>query len=247
MCKPNVYINTMTSNTTTEIPTTKTLDETHVLLPPPTTPTETAKKNSIKAVRFSEDKPTIITHNLKGYNTKEYFWQDSDYRRFLRMASLIAVEVRKLSVPRKPLDYEDVLTRTLLACEESAAATVAAAVEEAHNCDAGGVDDLQQTTDTDDPVEPMGNETVAHQGPRISPHLFIALSNWIQAGSSRRGLEKLIVPVVAKCRNEKRQASIKAVLDAQKQLMNDKSNPQCQHDYLDKENIIRRASEKVTR
>jgi len=137
------------------------------------------------------------------------------------MASLIAVEVRKLSLPRKPLDYEDVLTRTLVACEESAA----------QRCG----DDLHSDLE------------VSVQGLQINPHLFIALSNWIQAGSSRRGLEKLIVPVIAKCRLEKRQAAIQAVLNAQKQLAHDRSNPQCQHDYQDKETFIRRASEKVTR
>lgn len=184
-------------------------------------PTTQTKKIGAKSVRFSEGNPTIIANNLKAFNTKEYFWQDSDYRRFLRMASLIAIEVRKLSVPRKPLDYEDVLTRTLLACEESAAHI---------------------------PTEDLNSDQeVVVQGIMISPHLFTALSNWIQAGSSRRGLEKLIVPIIGKCKNEKRQASIKAVLDAQKQLIHDRSNPQCQHDYEDKETFIRRASEKVTR
>ena len=185
-------------------------------------PPEEYRKPPRKTVRFSDEEPSFLSNNLRAFNTKEYFWQESDYRRFLRMASLIAVEVRKLSYPRKPLDYEDVLTRTLLACEESA---VQATVEGSNS------DDLE----------------VGLQGLRISPHLFTALTNWIQAGSSRRGLEKLIVPVLAKCRNEKRQASLKAVLDAQRDLVHDVSNPQCQHDHQDKEAFIRRASEKATR
>jgi hypothetical protein len=137
------------------------------------------------------------------------------------MASLIAVEVRKLSLPRKPLDYEDVLTRILLACEECSGQA---------------------------PMESLISYREDELGlPKINPNLFTALSNWIQAGSSRRGLEKLIVPVLAKIRNDKRQASVRAVLEAQNCLAQDLSNPQCQHDLQDKDIVIRRASEKITR
>lgn len=208
--RQNPVDNVQSLSSETGIPN-NTVDEKH------DTAAKSEEQTTRKTVRFSEGPPLIVAsgfHQIKDLHKKDYFWQESDYRRFLRTAALIAVEVRKLSKPRKPYDYEDVLTRILAACEEK----MEMSHSEVHlndHCDS------------------------THW---IPPDLFLALSNWVKAGSSRRGLEKLIIPNHAKSRNQTRQNTVSAVLEAQKSIQ------MCaEGEGLDKHILIRNASENCSR
>ena len=156
-----------------------------------------------RRVRFQDTPPQIIdtikpSSAMTQEEISQIFWQLKDFEYFRGTAKIIASEVLKLSAsqPACSHNYDSVLSRAHHFCSS-------------HLYD----NNLEEKLDAQDfeaeLLHEEGNETI------LPPNLFAALTHWIKAGHSRRGLEKFCVPHHMRVRPLERRAVIQGVLIAQ--------------------------------
>lgn len=147
-----------------------------------------------RRVRFSEEPPQVVcTVQPSSLQTDEekqrVYWQTQDYDNFRATARIIASEVLKISFtqPPKTHSYDVVLTKVHQACGS------ASSTWNEDGC--GDCSDTNTIHTADTTISSCtSHDTVQTDTVAIPPTLFTALSHWMKAGHSRRGLEKFCVP-----------------------------------------------------
>lgn len=136
--------------------------------------------------------------SMNDHERSQCFWQLKDYEYFRGTAQIIASEVLKVthSQPPSSNSYNAVLTRAYDLC---------AIISESSFSESKSSSSKSTTSCSDDPMV-------------IPPHLFAALTHWVKAGHSRRGLEKFCVTSHMQSRPMAKAATVQAVLLAQELL-----------------------------
>lgn len=146
----------------------------------------------------------------------ELYWQHKDYEYFRGTAQIIASEVLKVTASQPPSShsYNAVLTRAYDLCAAIAESTIS--------------DSPSQTPSPNSKKEEKDELALTHlkddhsQEVTLPPHLFAALTHWVKAGHSRRGLEKFCVTSHIRSRPMAKAANLQAVLLAQDLLREQK-------------------------
>lgn len=214
---------------------------------------------------------------------QQVYWQNQDYDNFRGTARIIASEVLKISFTQPPKihSYDVVLTKVYQACGSSTTSTngshsnslfssSSSSCQEdededctsllgmnANACSTSIHTYTTETTSTSrwsncDSQDAFDSDTVP-----IPSSLFTALSHWIKAGHSRRGLEKFCVPHHIKVRSAERSEITKMILMTQDLLKdvrihhpNEKVFKVGTHEFsllLPDDEILRMVSERFTR
>lgn len=143
------------------------------------------------------------------------YWQLKDYEYFRGTAQIIATEVLKVtnSQPPSSHSYNNVLTRAYDLCaivSEASYSNTEAGQTKKSSASSEKVKSPSSTTTSS--MEPQEKE---EDGVILPPHLFAALTHWVKAGHSRRGLEKFCVTSHIRTRPMAKAATVQAVLLAQ--------------------------------
>ena len=149
------------------------------------------------------------------------YWQLKDYEYFRGTAQIIATEVLKVtnSQPPSSHSYNNVLTRAYDLC-----AIVSEASYSKTNGDTDGQDENEDgchnlpspsSTTCTAALDQREKKKEEEEGVILPPHLFAALTHWVKAGHSRRGLEKFCVTSHIRSRPMAKAATVQAVLLAQ--------------------------------
>jgi hypothetical protein len=168
-------------------------------------------------------------------------WQLQDYEYFRGTARIIASEILKLSAAKGPTahSYDTVLTRVHQYCSQDCCPHdwkdqqpqhVDCCVREnlswqhqheqhpRRTCTKQeGEEEEQQQQQQQQQQQEINDSSSLHtvDAVHVPPNLFAALTHWIRAGHSRRGLEKFCIPHHMQTRPLERQAGVDAVLIAQ--------------------------------
>lgn len=140
------------------------------------------------------------------------YWQLKDYEYFRGTAQIIATEVLKVtnSQPPSSHSYNNVLTRAYDLCAIVSEASYSnVATGQAKKTSASG-EKVKSPSST-----ATSMEFEEEGGVILPPHLFAALTHWVKAGHSRRGLEKFCVTSHIRSRPMAKAATVQAVLLAQ--------------------------------
>ncbi len=156
---------------------------------------DNTSKYSVKTDIIDIIKPAS---SMNDHERSQCFWQLKDYEYFRGTAQIIASEVLKVtnSQPPSSHSYNAVLTRAYDLC---------AVISESSFSESKSSSSKSTTSCNDDPMV-------------IPPHLFAALTHWVKAGHSRRGLEKFCVTSHMQSRPMAKAATVQAVLLAQELL-----------------------------
>lgn len=192
--------------------------------------------NYKKCVHFSDAEPEIITlvkpsSSMTPEERAQIHWQLQDYEYFRGTARIIASEILKLSTTKCPTvhSYDTVLTRVhqYCSCHHDNGCDWKEELVQDHldfSQEQGKTLPLhhgkeEQSEEEQQHQEQQEEECTFSQQKRnaehIPPNLFAALTHWIRAGHSRRGLEKFCIPHHMQTRPLERQSAVDAVLIAQ--------------------------------
>ena len=150
------------------------------------------------------------------------FWQLKDYEYFRGTAHIIASEVLKVTSTQPPTShsYNAVLTRAYDVCGVISEATFAHNHDKTCATTNHSIMDGENTSDAS-PLPPpttQDNHESEQDDMVLPPQLFSALTHWVKAGHSRRGLEKFCVTSHIRNRPLAKAATVQAVLLAQNLL-----------------------------
>lgn len=183
-----------------------------------TLPQEQEKRYSVQTDVIDTVKPAS---SMSDSERSQAYWQLRDYEYFRGTAQIIAAEVLKVTASQPPSShsYNAVLTRAYDICSilsESSFSSPSAAP--ASSCDN---DKREEKDDSATPSASSSASAVAaadldrKNKMNLPPHLFAALTHWVKAGHSRRGLEKFCVTSHIRARPMAKAATVQAVLLAQ--------------------------------
>lgn len=155
--------------------------------------------------------------SMTDHERSQAFWQLKDYEYFRGTAQIIASEVLKVTASQPPStnSYNSVMTRTYDLCaviSESSFTSQEQVKKEDDEEDENKVNHSATSTSSSSDHE--------HEEFVIPPHLFAALTHWVKAGHSRRGLEKFCVTSHIRSRPMAKAATVQAVLLAQDYIRN---------------------------
>eukprot|EP00557_Chaetoceros_sp_GSL56_P009313 CAMPEP_0176499542 /NCGR_PEP_ID=MMETSP0200_2-20121128/12986_1 /TAXON_ID=947934 /ORGANISM="Chaetoceros sp., Strain GSL56" /LENGTH=439 /DNA_ID=CAMNT_0017897975 /DNA_START=451 /DNA_END=1770 /DNA_ORIENTATION=+ len=172
-----------------------------------------------KCVHFSEKEPEIITGSssikpsscMTQEERAELYWQLQDYEYFRGTARIIASEILKLSSSSAQQKQQQ---------QQSGSHSYDAVLTRAHQYCCSQQQQPWQQNDK----EELENDKDGDIFLLVPPNLFEALTHWIRAGHSRRGLEKFCIPHHMQIRPLERKAGVDAVLIAQELLQKARNN-----------------------
>lgn len=150
------------------------------------------------------------------------YWQLKDYEYFRGTAQIIASEVLKVTASQPPSShsYNAVLTRAYDLC-----AVLSESSYSPSSSSSSSSSSIETREEKDDAAVAAAARIINESNDQtvLPPHLFAALTHWVKAGHSRRGLEKFCVTSHVRTRPMAKSAIVQAVLLTQDLLRQQQS------------------------
>lgn len=199
--------------------------------PPASTPDSSSSSNSNQrpataaaTARYSVQTDVIEeikpASSMTDSERSSSYWQLKDYEYFRGTAQIIASEVLKVTASQPPSShsYNAVLTRAYDLC----AVLSESSYSPSSSSSPSSIDKREEKDDAAVAaaariIDENNDQTV------LPPHLFAALTHWVKAGHSRRGLEKFCVTSHTRTRPMAKSAIVQAVLLTQDLLRQQQS------------------------